>query len=78
MTATPTSLRPAHAPAPARSSATATAMRRYLTPTVLGWLVPALIAAVGGMMRFFRLGHPNTLIFDETYYVKEGWSLANF
>ncbi|WP_245579751.1 dolichyl-phosphate-mannose--protein mannosyltransferase [Brevibacterium album] len=43
-----------------------------------GWLLPALIAAVGGVLRFFRLGTPGTLIFDETYYVKEGWSLANF
>lgn len=29
-------------------------------------------------MRFFRLGTPGTLIFDETYYVKEGWSLTQF
>ncbi|HLS33768.1 MAG TPA: phospholipid carrier-dependent glycosyltransferase, partial [Brevibacterium sp.] len=51
---------------------------RGLSPTVLGFLVPALIAALGGLMRFFRLGTPDTLIFDETYYVKEGWSLTQF
>jgi dolichyl-phosphate-mannose-protein mannosyltransferase len=30
---------------------------------------------VGGALRFYRLGHPGTLVFDETYYVKQGWSL---
>lgn len=44
----------------------------------LGWLLPALIAVVGGALRLLRLGHPDTLIFDETYYVKEGWSVATF
>ena len=39
------------------------------------WLVPALTAAVGGVLRFVRLDSPRSLVFDETYYVKDGYSL---
>jgi dolichyl-phosphate-mannose-protein mannosyltransferase len=39
------------------------------------WLVPALTAAVGGVLRFVRLDEPRSLVFDETYYVKDGYSL---
>lgn len=38
------------------------------------WLVPALTAAVGGILRFVRLDVPRSLVFDETYYVKDGYS----
>lgn len=40
-----------------------------------GWLGPALVMVVGGVLRFWDLGRPHQLVFDETYYVKEGWSL---
>ncbi|CAH0261967.1 putative dolichyl-phosphate-mannose--protein mannosyltransferase [Arthrobacter sp. Bi83] len=39
------------------------------------WLVPALTAAVGGVLRFDRLDMPRSLVFDETYYVKDAYSL---
>ncbi|MEN8581205.1 phospholipid carrier-dependent glycosyltransferase [Burkholderia sp. RS01] len=39
------------------------------------WLVPALTAAVGGVLRFVRLDVPRALVFDETYYVKDAYSL---
>jgi dolichyl-phosphate-mannose-protein mannosyltransferase len=39
------------------------------------WLVPALTAVVGGILRFVRLDVPRSLVFDETYYVKDGYSL---
>jgi dolichyl-phosphate-mannose-protein mannosyltransferase len=39
------------------------------------WLVPALTVAVGGALRFVRLDSPRSLVFDETYYVKDGYSL---
>lgn len=39
------------------------------------WLVPALTAAVGGVLRFVRLDVPRSLVFDETYYVKDAYSL---
>ena len=39
-----------------------------------GWLLPLLVALVGGLLRFVRLGEPDTLVFDETYYVKDAYS----
>lgn len=38
------------------------------------WLIPVLTAVVGGLLRFVRLGQPESLIFDETYYVKDAYS----
>ena len=46
------------------------------TDRVWGWVGPLLIAAVGGFLRFWHLGRPDSLVFDETYYVKQGWSLV--
>ncbi|HEY8295954.1 MAG TPA: phospholipid carrier-dependent glycosyltransferase [Micrococcaceae bacterium] len=39
------------------------------------WLAPVLAAVVGGILRFVRLGDPHALVFDETYYVKDAYSL---
>ena len=39
------------------------------------WLIPALTALLGGILRFVRLDSPHNLVFDETYYVKDGYSL---
>ncbi|MFF2316641.1 dolichyl-phosphate-mannose--protein mannosyltransferase [Arthrobacter sp. NPDC058097] len=39
------------------------------------WLVPAITALVAGILRFVRLDVPRSLVFDETYYVKDGYSL---
>lgn len=38
------------------------------------WLVPAITALIGGVLRFVRLGQPQSLVFDETYYVKDAYS----
>ena len=40
-----------------------------------GWLGPLLVTAFGTFLRFNRLRVPRALIFDETYYVKDGWSV---
>ncbi|WP_051196556.1 dolichyl-phosphate-mannose--protein mannosyltransferase [Jonesia quinghaiensis] len=40
-----------------------------------GWLAPVLVGVVGGLLRFIRLGSPNSLVFDETYYVKGAYTL---
>ena len=42
-----------------------------------GWLGPLAMAVVGGAMRFWSLGRPDQLVFDETYYVKQGVSLLD-
>ena len=44
------------------------------TDTLWGWLGPLFFAVVGGGMRFWSLGRPHQLVFDETYYVKQGYS----
>lgn len=40
-----------------------------------GWLGPLLFAVIGGLVRFWALGRPHQLIFDETYYVKDAFTL---
>ena len=47
------------------------------TDRLWGWLGPLLIAAIGGFFRFWQLGRPHQLVFDETYYVKQGYSIWN-
>ncbi len=44
----------------------------------LGWAGPLFFTLVGGFMRFWHVGAPHELIFDETYYVKQGWSMVLF
>lgn len=41
---------------------------------VLGWLGPLLVTAFAGYVRFRNLGRPQELVFDETYYVKQGYT----
>ncbi|NGN69384.1 phospholipid carrier-dependent glycosyltransferase [Streptomyces sp. A7024] len=43
-----------------------------------GWLGPILVALFAGLMRFWHLGQPRAVIFDETYYAKDAWSLLKF
>jgi len=40
-----------------------------------GWVAILGVTAFGGVLRFWRLGRPHVLVFDETYYVKQGWSM---
>ena len=39
-----------------------------------GWLGPVLVAVLAGVIRFWRLGRPHDLMFDETYYAKDAWA----
>lgn len=41
----------------------------------LPWLAPLIVTVIAGVLRFANLGHPQSLIFDETYYVKDSYSL---
>ncbi|GAA1420800.1 dolichyl-phosphate-mannose--protein mannosyltransferase [Agrococcus citreus] len=36
---------------------------------------PVAILTLAAVARLVGLGHPHLLVFDETYYVKEGWSM---
>src|SRR5436190_17513263 len=42
-----------------------------------GWLGPLLVTAFGAFLRFNRLRVPRALIFDETYYAKDAWSILH-
>ncbi|MBA2949822.1 dolichyl-phosphate-mannose--protein mannosyltransferase [Streptomyces himalayensis] len=42
-----------------------------------GWLGPLLVTLVAGLMRFWNLGSPKAVIFDETYYAKDAWALVH-
>ncbi|MFF3454735.1 dolichyl-phosphate-mannose--protein mannosyltransferase [Streptomyces sp. NPDC002730] len=41
------------------------------------WGGPLLVALVAGVLRFWNLGRPKAVIFDETYYAKDAWALIN-
>ncbi|WP_372453698.1 dolichyl-phosphate-mannose--protein mannosyltransferase [Acrocarpospora catenulata] len=43
-----------------------------------GWLGPIIVAIFGAFLRFDRLGTPKAIVFDETYYMKDAWSLLKF
>ncbi|WP_405015297.1 dolichyl-phosphate-mannose--protein mannosyltransferase [Kitasatospora sp. NBC_01539] len=40
-----------------------------------GWGGPLLVALFAGLLRFRHLGSPRAVVFDETYYAKDAWSL---
>ncbi|WP_344496771.1 dolichyl-phosphate-mannose--protein mannosyltransferase [Streptomyces enissocaesilis] len=41
------------------------------------WGGPMLVALVAGLLRFWHLGSPEAVIFDETYYAKDAWALIH-
>ncbi|MFJ6528826.1 phospholipid carrier-dependent glycosyltransferase [Streptomyces longwoodensis] len=42
-----------------------------------GWLGPLLVTLLAGAIRFWNLGSPKAVIFDETYYAKDAWALVH-
>ncbi|MFD4555007.1 dolichyl-phosphate-mannose--protein mannosyltransferase [Streptomyces sp. NPDC058469] len=55
-----------------------------LSPTLVdrvtrwsAWGGPLLVTLMAGLMRFYRLGSPKAVIFDETYYAKDAWALVH-
>lgn len=45
---------------------------------IWSWVGPLLVMVIGGFLRFWQLGRPHQLVFDETYYVKQGWSMIQY
>lgn len=43
-----------------------------------GWWQSLSLAILAGFLRIWNLGQPHAVVFDETYYVKDAWSLLNF
>ncbi|MET8693432.1 phospholipid carrier-dependent glycosyltransferase [Streptomyces bauhiniae] len=42
-----------------------------------GWGGPLLVTLLAGLLRFWHLGSPRAVIFDETYYAKDAWALVH-
>ncbi|HWS49481.1 MAG TPA: phospholipid carrier-dependent glycosyltransferase, partial [Microbacterium sp.] len=42
---------------------------------MLRWFAPLVVTMLALVLRVTNLGHPHELAFDETYYVKDAWSL---
>ncbi|MEU0030444.1 phospholipid carrier-dependent glycosyltransferase [Streptomyces sp. NPDC006335] len=40
-----------------------------------GWGGPLVVAVFAGILRFWRLGDPRAVVFDETYYAKDAWAM---
>ncbi|MFJ5035559.1 dolichyl-phosphate-mannose--protein mannosyltransferase [Streptomyces sp. NPDC088560] len=49
--------------------------RAYRAEKMMSRLGPVLVAVLAGAIRFWRLGQPRAVVFDETYYAKDAWSL---
>ena len=64
------------------SGARAAVLARRLVPPmpgpVWGWVGPLLVTALGAFLRFYRLGVPRAVIFDETYYVPDAYGILRF
>ncbi|MDX3076828.1 phospholipid carrier-dependent glycosyltransferase [Streptomyces sp. MI02-7b] len=54
-------------------------MRERLVPPFgtarAGWFGPLLVAVFAGLLRFWNLGRPHDVVFDETFYAKDSWSM---
>ncbi|HEY6797895.1 MAG TPA: phospholipid carrier-dependent glycosyltransferase [Kineosporiaceae bacterium] len=75
--ADPTTIsRPVELPPP--SGWRALARRAWVSERFWSWAGPLVVTLVGGYQRFWHLGTPHKLIFDETYYVKEGVSYLKY
>jgi dolichyl-phosphate-mannose--protein O-mannosyl transferase len=52
---------------------------RLMTPMpddrLWGWIGPLIVTLFAALLRFNRLSVPNVVIFDETYYAKDAWSI---
>lgn len=83
----PAAAAPGAAAGPAASGSAASAGReparslldRLVPPmppaSVWGWAGPLLVTLFGGFLRFYRLGSPKAVVFDETYYVPDAYSI---
>ena len=45
---------------------------------IRGWIGPLGVGALAALTRINELGRPNAVVFDETYYAKDAWSLLRY
>lgn len=48
------------------------------TDETISWIVTIALVALAFAIRLVGLGYPNKLIFDESYYAKDAWSLLQY
>ena len=53
------------------------AMERPLARRLWVWGGPLVVVVVAALLRLVGLGYPHELVFDETYYVKDAWTLMH-
>ncbi len=84
---------PSAAPAPEPAASDSTPITRHASPRwwhlqllwlrdpavarVYDWLAPALVTVLAAVLRLYDLARPHALVFDETYYVKDAWTLLH-
>src|SRR4051794_32568463 len=61
--------------APAAGEVRVGAAQEQQSMPVWGWVAILGVTGFGRLLRFWGLGRPYVLVFDETYYVKQGWSM---
>jgi dolichyl-phosphate-mannose--protein O-mannosyl transferase len=49
-----------------------------LTGPLAGWLITLAVTGLAFAIRFVGLAYPNKILFDETYYAKDGYALWKF
>lgn len=49
----------------------------HLTDTLNSWLITLGITALAFITRIVNLGYPKELVFDETFYAKDAWTLVH-
>jgi hypothetical protein len=63
-------------------SSTSTLRERLVPPMptdrLRGWVGTLLVTALAAVLRLWDLGKPHDVMFDETYYAKDAWSLLHF
>jgi dolichyl-phosphate-mannose--protein O-mannosyl transferase len=45
---------------------------------LIGWIVTLVITLLGFFIRFVNFANPSKVLFDETYYAKDAWSLLQY
>lgn len=68
---------------PLSEAFTASSLRERLAVDLVplprwGWVAPLLVFILAGVLRFWNLAHPNAIVFDETYYAKDAYSMLHF
>ena len=69
----------ANAPKPRTPWSAVDSLRQTLPgDRLVGWVTTLVITGLAFFIRWFHLGLPDQVMFDETYYAKDAWSLLQY